>query len=872
MERRSNFSVDYTLSFLSTGENTLYPGTELRNIFDLQIITDGCTRIRSVSDWEDVTRWQSTEGYAHFEAMVNGAILTVLHMEEGSGNILVGHSLNGPLIDIGTTITEYNTGSGGIGTYTLSSTQSGGNFSTVEFGKRPGEFFSGYYPNSASDSVIFPNTSGVLRLHEDMELMNAKMQGGTIIAQDTDCPLGWTVSTLSSPGLKCYRLFENTTDYFSASVQCRESGHGSLGARLALIDSYEELRFVQGLCRGDSNSEAYLRGCWIGLMDRLGNGKFRWEQNELRAQISTDGNRGSYSLAFYDWRRITARSNITLTGGIDIHSPQRCVHLVPWQSDPLIQEQGSMLDVDCGRHKAYVCQMYASTHKYQLTLSTSSFEGDSELQGGRTLISDSTSITSLIATRSAEIVLKSTSDPNNNYISRLQLEDSSTLRADRGFTLRGAVDYPMLEILVGSVDQTTSELGRGQPVFYLSEGQSMTIDNSINAKINARVDISGTIHVGENAYVSLMQGGDLSRAELEISSSSEVSLGAYSTRLSAYDAFDLRLAHRSAVLGEYIGPHLTEEPIVGAHGTGLPSLYGVFKLGVTVAGPVIMQSITDCIPYNASAEELAGFLNALAPISERGNVTVRRIGDAHDPFFGFGFLHRIELSAIPTEYFQHERVELFIAAYGVSAGCAETSVSLLDPRGQPSCKLSGYSSKIRAESCVIPPDISLERISALSYTDSLNSGGRLSVTAGVHRMPPITTWIVASSGGRAICSADEIFWAGIVLSNYGSLSITGEGWKSWDSSFLLYLPDNTQGREWAGLSSVNSVYMEISDLLEITGVSSFLISSPHSVVKVKGQQNYWGGGIMRGVGQMHIHYNLTLGGSFKSLQVNSLFR
>ena len=200
---------------------------------------------------------------------------------------------------------------------------------------------------------------------------------------------------------KCYKLFDNSSNYFEASTACRNSGEGSIDARLALIDSYAELDLIRGLCRGPSGSSPQDLGCWVGMVDNVGNGSFQWEETGQRLKnIHID--RFDFSFTFSDWRR-GSRSNITVTDGAYIESNKRCVHIVPWTIDPLITEQGSLLDVSCAVPKAYVCQMKAKTTKYILTATASSFQDRSAVVGGTLSLTGSVAMSSLGASRTAAV-------------------------------------------------------------------------------------------------------------------------------------------------------------------------------------------------------------------------------------------------------------------------------------------------------------------------------------------------------------------------------------------------------------------------------------------------------------------------------------
>ena len=876
--RRSNFSTEYTFQFSSTGENPYHPSTEVRNIYDFQIITDGCTRIRATADFNDVSQWDVVDstgtpkpGFARFLGQVldGGSQMNVAEVLEGT--IEINSALYGVGIHPHTTISSLVSGtSGGVGIYELSKNATY-QYLEVDTGFEQNVFMTGYYPDfkqDGTDNVVLPsNVSTVLTIENDIQVNSLQLSDGTLIAADTQCPKGWTISPLSTgKSYKCYKLYENITDYEGASESCRASGYGSIGARLALINNYDELKVVQGMCRGEEDKYARKYGCWIGMYDVVGNGTFRWEQHEKFLQISTDFDRSSYSLSFYDWKR-SSRTNISVAiTGENIEEAKRCVHIAPWQTDPLVQEQGSFMDVGCFLPKAYVCQVNAFTQRYTVTAATATLDGPSEVDGGNLIATSKATINKLRLMRSARVTMGKSS--NSHSIQILVMEDSSSLYADGSFEFQTPSDSNTSS-LIGLGDPML-RTGGGQPTMYVAPGTSMIIPDSPSfvpstMVIDARLDLHGTIQVGDNAYLYIKQGGDLSQGALDIKPSSTIELDGYACRLSAYDAFDLRLSHRSAFLGEYTRDASTEPPVSGGYGPGAPIRYGVYRLGVTVSNSHTIEE-TACIPYNATANELAEKLNAINAISQRGNVTVRRTGSPYDPLDGFGYLYRIELDATPTHYFQFGRVEIYIAGYGHHVNCMETAVSLLDPTGMRTCALEGKSSKIRAKSCVIPPDITMTRLSALSYTESLSSTGRLIASGGNHRMPPISTLTIGSKDGRAIAGADRIDWRSIDISESGSLTITGKGWNSWDATRLLYAPDDTEGREWAGLSDVNGVFMTISEYMHMSGTSNFLVSSPNSVILVQGRENYWNGGIMRGMGQMMINHSIVVGGSFKSLQ------
>ena len=81
-----------------------------------------------------------------------------------------------------------------------------------------------------------------------------------------------------------------------------------------------------------SGESVYSTGCWIGLRDRYGTGLFQWIETGSMDDIS-----------FRDWRR-TEFLNRDLTAG-HLDNGKRCVYTYPWQSDPLISEQGTFLSL-----------------------------------------------------------------------------------------------------------------------------------------------------------------------------------------------------------------------------------------------------------------------------------------------------------------------------------------------------------------------------------------------------------------------------------------------------------------------------------------------------------------------------------------------
>ena len=72
-----------------------------------------------------------------------------------------------------------------------------------------------------------------------------------------------------------------------------------------------------------------------------------------------------------DWRRYGGGpgDNVTVSDGKDTIGGSSCVALVgQWQDDPLSQEQGSYIRSSCLANRPYVCQIYATTKKFQVAV------------------------------------------------------------------------------------------------------------------------------------------------------------------------------------------------------------------------------------------------------------------------------------------------------------------------------------------------------------------------------------------------------------------------------------------------------------------------------------------------------------------------
>lgn len=109
-----------------------------------------------------------------------------------------------------------------------------------------------------TDKVLIPSGSGLIVLDRDISVHSIEMYDGVILSQSSSCPNGW-ISGPTSPifdnkrsysGEKCYRLYENITDFYSAASSCSNIGRSSIDSRLVEINDYEELDAVKRICQG----------------------------------------------------------------------------------------------------------------------------------------------------------------------------------------------------------------------------------------------------------------------------------------------------------------------------------------------------------------------------------------------------------------------------------------------------------------------------------------------------------------------------------------------------------------------------------------------------------------------------------------------
>lgn len=275
---------------------------------------------------------------------------------------------------------------------------------------------------------------------------------------------------------------------------------------------------------------------------------------------------------------------------------------------------------------------------------------------------------------------------------------------------------------------------------------------------------------------------------------------------------------------------------------------------------------TPCIPYDASAEYLANVLTDLAIIKEtgRGAVTVRRYGDGGDVGFGFGYTYRIEMDA-PTSSLFAERGPLLIEVHCVgivNCECGVTIVPLVDVNGEALCPSDGKRDRRLAGTCVIPPSVSMVRISALQQIQ-MAAGGKLSIARGVYRLPATMEASVEVLGGTCIVTADRIDWYEMRTKG-GFVVIGGNGWIGWDSANVLFQPAWTDQRVLVHqLNSAPGFHMTLSRF-KIGGGSSVATVCPHS--NMSWGSGEWTGGVIGGRSELTITQSLVADGGGKALR------
>lgn len=322
---------------------------------------------------------------------------------------------------------------------------------------------------------------------------------------------------------------------------------------------------------------------------------------------------------------------------------------------------------------------------------------------------------------------------------------------------------------------------------------------------------------------------------------------------------------RGDVIGEYTNSYPDEHAAEEDTPTEKP-LKGVYRLVMyNSSQDKSTGDVTSCIPYHASANKVALYLNALPAAVLRGGVTVRRNGDGGD-LFHFGYDYRIELDAPDAEYVLSGTGGVTVDIYCIgilNCGCAQTKVSYVSPDGQRICPLVSNSSRVDSKACAIAPNIAVSRMSTLATT-SLSGDGELLVASGAHKLPVYSPIVVGTSGvGKGYVSGNVIVWKGIVAEGSGRLIFTGKGWEGWDSSILIFAPFDTKGRGNSQLNNAPAFSMT-TETFRISEIGQVLTAGPGA--NLTWGSGTWNGGIIGGRSTIYITDTMIASGTGKSLR------
>lgn len=244
-------------------------------------------------------------------------------------------------------------------------------------------------------------------------------------------------------------------------------------------------------------------------------------------------------LSFRNWRRRSDRSDRLKLDqpGPFINNGDNCVHLVPWQNDPLYQEEGALREVSCiDEPKAFVCQMSVAPRRFTMTVKQmSSFSGGSII-GGSLRLMNSFNITRFTAD-SAAVVTAAKSN-------RMAILTDLFLLDGAKFIL-GTNAEILSRSHIGEIDDSMT--GR-QPIFQILDGYRLNCVSfgvAYDVMINARVIVgTGSIQIHRLVNLHLRGGGEISLSDISIDQSAVLTIDGYAMRMMTYDAFDLTLSHR----------------------------------------------------------------------------------------------------------------------------------------------------------------------------------------------------------------------------------------------------------------------------------------------------------------------------------------
>jgi hypothetical protein len=404
------------------------------------------------------------------------------------------------------------------------------------------------------------------------------------------------------------------------------------------------------------------------------------------------------------------------------------------------------------------------------------------------------------------------------------------------------------------------------PIIRLAESSHVEVDGQDiqwNARVEAKKDSKVSL-LNAGTSIAMNRGGSLELSELSLTGAdTEVRLGAGAMSLNTWDSFDVYIAHRAEVSGEYpeFADYATD--VAAVDGTSSADANGVFKLVVTRDGT---DQVTRCIPYHATEETMKVILDELPHVQARGNVTVRRSGKGEDPAFRFGYKWRLDFdSTVTAEYDKAMDLQLHCQGSFDGCGCSWPTVDMRDPTGQLTCPTFIQGSKTDPSKCAMQStDLRVERLTYLSQlTTTEGDLGRVVVLGGAHRMPPVSKVLVAASGGVSMLQGDSIVWKGLEAASDAVVKVYGISWLGYDSAIVLYMPGWAQTRNFAQLQLAPSFNMAVKEL-QCTNMSHLLFVTPNSQFTV--DKAVWGGGVIGGRAQLTVMDLMLMNDNNKALR------
>lgn len=621
---------------------------------------------------------------------------------------------------------------------------------------------------------------------------------------------------------------------------------------------------------------AFARGCWIGIRQVAGDG-FEW----LSPSAVGGAVAGKRDAMFLDWRRHEP-NNMTVSNGTATYGGEQCVQLVPWQQDPLIVEQGAWADDACQNTRPFICQVFSPTVRFSVTVANATTFETGVVHGGAIVSVGTAKIASVHLLRGAALWLGSSTRVSR--VRNVVLMDAARLVAVGRVAMYNDArvgDMPLAEYrdLLGvsaSLAASPNALYAQSVVVVASKGALLTTSLSNidatpststaigcggahNITLAARFIVrGGNVTIGACSSLLLQQGGDLAKANVRfVASTSVLSVDGYAAQLSTFDSFNVYSANRGPFIGEYYDGDIAAEYANMHMGTQV----GVYRL--VVRSRNISES-TACVPYNATAAQLQALLNALSLVRSYGGATVRRYGDSDSAAYRYGFTYRVDFDAPSTVQFYRGPLTLALLSIGPRGSCAQTKVPLVDASGTAACENYANVSTVDPTACVHRPDIAVERVSTLGFIGTTGTGA-LAFTAGVHRLPPVTTsvQIVGRSGAIGVVAADLIRWHDLFVGGRFHMLVAGTAWAGWDSVVDLFAPDWDNERGLAALNNAPACDMRLTTF-SVNDLAGVFSTGPDS--NFTWTAGEWNGGVLGGRSSLHVTEAIVLNGSNRALR------